>query len=249
MPSEPEPGKTYLLNLPVHPEDLLVVSAHMERFATARDEQLFDIEYRVQNAEKQWRWINSRETVFKRDSYGTPIKILGIAQDITARKIAFERIEIMSSHDSLTGLFNRSYFENEMSLLENSDQYPISLMMIDINELKKVNDSLGHTAGDALLKRTAGLLRDIFRSNDILVRLGGDEFAVIMPKTPASTEPVFNSRITRYLNAYNQDDKNLPISFAAGFATAEDKSCFKSLLKQADQQMYADKLAYKERSK
>lgn len=245
MPTEPQPGKINLLNLPVHPEDSPVVTAHLEQLSTSGTTQVSGIDYRVQNKENQWRWINCRDTIFERDPQGIPITILGIARDITDRKIAFEKIEVMSSHDSLTGLYNRAYFENTMGQLENSDQYPISLIIIDINDLKKVNDTLGHITGDELLKRTAVLLREIFRSNDVIVRLGGDEFAIILSKTPASTEAVFSSRIKKYLNDYNQNNKDLPIHFAAGFATAENKNCFNNLFKQADQRMYTNKMAYK----
>ncbi len=112
----------------------------------------------------------------------TSILLTGI-WSILERSDQINRIEHLSFHDSLTGLYNRRYFEEELKRLDNSKNYPLSLVMGDVDGLKSTNDSYGHLAGDELLKTVGKVLLNNVDNNDIVARWGGDEFVMIFPNT------------------------------------------------------------------
>lgn len=103
--------------------------------------------------------------------------------DITERKKSEEDIKYLSYHDSLTGLYNRMFFEEELKRLNTKRNLPLSIIMGDVNGLKLTNDVFGHTFGDMLLKKAAETLRTQCRADDIISRIGGDEFVILLPKT------------------------------------------------------------------
>ncbi|GAH95071.1 unnamed protein product, partial [marine sediment metagenome] len=103
----------------------------------------------------------------------------------------------LSFHDSLTGLYNRAYFEEELERYNFPRYYPLSIVSIDINGLKVVNDTFGHNQGDRLLQHLASLLTSISRKGDILSRVGGDEFAILLPSTPSQAALDFCQRIRK----------------------------------------------------
>ncbi len=187
---------------------------------------------------------------------GTPIIVDGeieggyvVYTDITERKKAEERIRYLSFHDKLTGLYNRTFLEEELQRLNTDRQLPIAIIMADLNGLKLVNDTYGHTVGDEMLKQAAEILRNSCRQEDILARWGGDEFVILLPQTsPAQAKHVCN-RIE--LNSQNQYLKDIPISLALGFAVKEEASevseaserDLEDTLKEAEDDMYKQKLA------
>src|SRR5262245_12813945 len=106
--------------------------------------------------------------------------VLVALQDITARKKAEEYLRYLGTHDVMTGLYNRAYFEEALSNLEADRHDPISFIIIDLNGLKAANDSLGHYAGDQLIRRTAEVLRACIDDGYFAARIGGDEFVIVM---------------------------------------------------------------------
>lgn|GEM_PF-1156032 len=172
-------------------------------------------------------------------------KITGVISDITELESYREKLEYMSLHDNLTGLYNRAFFEEELKRYAGSRDYPISIIMIDLNGLKLINDSLGHDKGDKLLRTCAEVLLRSIRTSDILARIGGDEFALLLPRTFYSDAEKIVKRIMENVEKYNATEAQdgLYLSLAIGYATAEsDNIDLKDVMKKADELMYRDKL-------
>ena len=151
------------------------------------------------------------------------------------RKRIEEKIRYLSFHDALTDLYNRAYFEEELKRYNFPRYYPLSVMMVDINGLKVINDTLGHYEGDKLLQHFASLLNSISRKGDVITRLGGDEFAILLPSTTSQEA----HRICERIRKICEEDSIKPIclrpSIALGDATQKGEyQNTEALLKEAD---------------
>jgi len=118
-----------------------------------------------------------------RDEKGSIKGVVVVFRDCTEKKEKQQKIEFLSYHDQLTGLYNRHFFEAELKRLDTDRNLPFTIAMIDVNGLKLTNDAFGHEAGDQLLQRVAQVLKQECRTDDIISRVGGDEFVVLLPKT------------------------------------------------------------------
>jgi diguanylate cyclase (GGDEF)-like protein/PAS domain S-box-containing protein len=238
-------GPSFLRHL-VHPNDAAMLDDHFDRFNTLPSGETLEIEYRLRDAAGEWRWINSRDTVFLRDTQGKPRQILSIAQDVTERKKVQEKLWYLSTHDALTGLYNRGYFHEEMTRYEKTRAFPISILIADLDNLKQTNDTSGHTAGDDLLRRAANVLRACFRPGEVIARVGGDEFAVLLEHTPSSAAQTILDRIQRIVGAESIANEGPQLGMSIGIATAEYAQPLLEIYKQADSQMYSDKVNRKQ---
>jgi len=158
------------------------------------------------------------------------------------RKRTDEKIRYLSFHDALTGLYNRAYFEEELKRYNSPRYYPLSVIMIDINGLKVVNDTFGHDQGDKLLQHLASLLNSISRKGDVVARLGGDEFVILLPSTTAEQVHDFHERIKKTCEEDNIKPIYLRPSIALGCVTQKGEyQNPETLLKEVDKRMYQDK--------
>ncbi len=174
----------------------------------------------------------------------------GIIEDITERKKYEEKLKYMSMHDKLTGLYNRALFEEEIKRLEDSREYPITIMSCDVDGLKIINDTIGHDKGDELLKTCSEILKKSLRKSDIIARVGGDEFALILPMTDEIKGEKIADRIEYNVNLYNKQNQSLPLSVSIGVTTVENKEMTLSkALQEADERMYHQKLIQKKSSR
>ncbi|MFW6312110.1 MAG: HD domain-containing phosphohydrolase, partial [Nanoarchaeota archaeon] len=149
-------------------------------------------------------------------------------------------IKYFGFHDTLTGLYNRDYIEEEIRRLNNSRQLPISIIMADVNGLKLINDTFGHNDGDQLLKKISITIDETSRQEDILGRWGGDEFLVILPNTSKKDVKNIVSRIKNNLKEKNY--KEIPLSVSFGYATKVDKEeDMEDIINAADRKMYNNK--------
>ncbi len=167
---------------------------------------------------------------------------LHFLMDVTDRKKAEVALEFRSNHDILTGLYNRQYFEQEMEKLQKSRRQPISILVLDMNGLKEINDTQGHAAGDELLLVSAEVIRKAFRPDDIVARIGGDEFVVILPSTNKETALKIVDRVKQVIHEFNELNPNSnQISFSVGFSSNETTENLRDVLRNADQDMYKQK--------
>ena len=124
-------------------------------------------------------------------------QVVVVVRNITERKQAEDRLRYLGFHDMMTGLYNRSFFEEELKRLDAKRQLPLSIIIGDIDGLKLVNDTLGHRKGDQLIVKVAGIIKKACRTEDIVCRWGGDEFAILLPKTDTETAEQICDRIRK----------------------------------------------------
>jgi diguanylate cyclase (GGDEF)-like protein len=163
-----------------------------------------------------------------------------MAVDLTRVTAALER---QARTDGLTGLANRRYFNEELDrACANARRHhtPLSLLILDIDEFKTVNDSLGHAAGDRILKTAAAVYNSSTRSGDLVARLGGDEFAIMLPHTTRSGANTLASQIQQALTR-SAADGGVRLTISIGAATADADADPDRLLYDADLDMYAHK--------
>ncbi|MDD2371150.1 MAG: GGDEF domain-containing protein [Firmicutes bacterium] len=166
-----------------------------------------------------------------------------IIDDLTDYKIIEERLQYLSFHDQLTGLFNRTYMEDIVNSIIKGDYNPVGIVVIDIDGLKLVNDNLGHAQGDALIINASKILNKSFRKSDIILRVGGDEFTVIMPFSDGKAVELASERVRKNLISYNKKNIKLPLSVSIGWSIGNiyDNDSVTATIKEADDQMYKEK--------
>ena len=166
----------------IHPDDRpsfeAALSAHL-----SGDADLLESEHRLLHEDGSYQWVLARGRVV-RDEDDRPHRMAGSITDITRRRRAEEQARHDASHDALTGLPNRPFFirhlAHAMQRSAKDSRYTYAILFLDLDRFKRINDSLGHTAGDELLKETACRLGGSVHPTDIVARLGGDEFVVLL---------------------------------------------------------------------
>ncbi|MBU0575988.1 MAG: sensor domain-containing diguanylate cyclase, partial [Proteobacteria bacterium] len=235
--------KSVLLSL--HPED-------RDKVKKARDESLApgstggEVEYRQIRPDGSLHWMHDRWSVIT-DETGNPVILEGIIRDNTEHKRLEEEMREMSFRDQLTELYNRRGFitlTEQQLKAANRAQRPMRLTFIDYDDLKWINDTLGHEEGDKALVDTANVLRQTFRESDIVARIGGDEFAVLSIDATDMNPEAFSKRLQQRIDEYNEKESR-PYKLAMSWGTAiydpESPMSLDKLMSSADDLMYAQK--------
>jgi diguanylate cyclase (GGDEF)-like protein len=170
-------------------------------------------------------------------------------QDITARKKAEEYLRYLGTRDVMTGLYNRGYFEETLIALEKQRKEPVSVIIADLNDLKQTNDTLGHQAGDKLIRRATEVLTAAFDAGQVVARIGGDEFIVILPDTTADGVTEYLKQIYILIGLNNKYYREPELSISIGIATSTSDMSLEKVIKQADDAMYRNKGDIKRRRK
>lgn len=209
---------------------------------------LHKLEYRMLHKDGSLRWILDQAKIMKRDGQGNPLRMCGTHTDITDRKNLELLLEQQAHIDHLTGLDNRRHFleKAEKELLRakryNSD---LSLLMVDIDNFKRINDTYGHKSGDMVLKRLATIFITSLRDVDIIGRIGGEEFAILLPETPMPEAIETAERLrTRVNEAGVPIEQGLPIKFTISVGVSSKTSQDMNvdlLLSLADKALYEAK--------
>ena len=227
----------------LHPEDReRVLAAHQRTHATG--EPLF-IEYRLRTSDGRYLWVQDEARVVT-DAYGSVLQ--GYLLDITARREAEEQLRHQAFHDALTGLANRALFTNRVEhalvLRSQLSRAEVAVLFLDLDDFKGVNDTLGHAAGDTLLRGVGVRLRDALSPSYTVARLGGDEFAVLIEEVagPASAVDAAERLVGCLQKPFDIEGREIFVSASVGIAlgtVADD------LLRAADVAMYRAKASGK----
>ena len=223
----------------IHPDDLQRVTHERRKTPSAHASN----EYRLVRPDRSVRWVHARTFPIANPSGKAPW-VVEIIEDVTQRREVQRQLVHLARHDALTGLPNRSFLYESLQealLRAEEDQLVVSVLLLDIDYFKNVNDTLGHTIGDALLREFAARLANCVRPGDTVGRLGGDEFAVIV-LTPANSNGAVDvaNRIRNSLQSpLVLEDKNISVTASIGIATyPTDTSDLEALIRYADAAMY-----------
>jgi diguanylate cyclase (GGDEF)-like protein/PAS domain S-box-containing protein len=237
----------------IHPEDRAKVREKL-RSARSGQDLLFESEHRLAHEDGRYLWVLMRGEV-TRGQEGAAVRIAGSLSDITQQKLAEERLRHDASHDELTGLPNRSTFmEHLRRLLErprrSGRDLKFAVLFLDFDHFKRINDSLGHLAGDQLLTAISRRLRECVRPGDIVARLGGDEFGIILDRLGDVTEA---TRVAERIHQVLRDPfdiQGLEVFITTSIGIAVGSRAYErpeDLLRDADTAMYRAKATGKGR--
>jgi diguanylate cyclase (GGDEF)-like protein/PAS domain S-box-containing protein len=222
----------------VHPDDLERIQNEFNKIVY-EDNASITVEYRYKCKDGDYKPIELTAVNLINN-----LAIQGVLlnyHDISERKRRQEEITFLSYHDQLTKLYNRRFYEEELKRLDTESNFPISIIMGDVNGLKLINDSFGHDMGDELLKKVSNAIKKACRSDDVIARLGGDEFVIILPRTDAyKTE-----QIIKRIKAATIEEKigSIDISVSLGWdLKISAEKDMHEVFKNAEDHMYKQKL-------
>jgi diguanylate cyclase (GGDEF)-like protein/PAS domain S-box-containing protein len=233
--TEPEFWERHL-----HPDDreraMSVTDAAIKALNSIR------IEYRFRIASGEYRWFSDVIRVLRK-SDGSGHRLVGVMIDITDQKRIEETLAYRASHDTLTGLLNREQLDIELERVHQLPE-PWALLFLDLNGFKDVNDGLGHSIGDEVLRIVAQRIASAIRPSDIVARFGGDEFCVLAAVGERDTAVTIARRLRSAVHgATTVGGHTLRLTVTVGIAYVAQDGSPETLLRQADTAMYTAKSA------
>lgn len=170
-------------------------------------------------------------------------QVMCLARDISERISIENKLEYYNIYDPLTGLYNRTYFEERLSHYDDPAYLPMGLVICDLNGLKLVNDTLGHSMGDTIIKESSRIVKSALSNYEEACRIGGDEFAIFFPNCNSTLLEKYKATLMDHLEAYNENHPKLPLSLSIGYSMKDTMDTdMESVFVAADNNMYHEKL-------
>jgi diguanylate cyclase (GGDEF)-like protein/PAS domain S-box-containing protein len=230
----------------IHPDDLQQAIDKTEAYLNGMTDSYVS-EFRIRCKDGSWKWVLGRGMLVSRTKDGKPLRMIGTHTDISAHKHSEAQIFRLAHYDQVTKLPNRILFldrlEQDIKNAKRNHQI-VTLLFLDLDHFKEVNDTLGHDIGDSLLKEAAQRLSDCVRDTDTVARLGGDEFTIILNNLDQqnNAEIVAQKILESIAKPFQLGGESVYISTSIGISVyPEDGLEVDILLKNADQAMYAAK--------
>lgn len=230
----------------VHPDDLAILIGDVQNYFSGNND-VYISEFRLRCKDGSWKWTLARGMTVSRSKDGKPVRMIGTHTDITNRKTSEAQVTHLAHYDQLTGLPNRvlflDRFRQDIKKAQRTGQ-TVTLMFLDLDKFKEVNDSLGHDMGDMLLKNVAQRLESCVRESDTVARMGGDEFTIILNdmNSQINIERIAQDILDKVTSPFHLADEVIHVSTSIGISNyPKDGSEVELLLKNADQAMYAAK--------
>jgi diguanylate cyclase (GGDEF)-like protein/PAS domain S-box-containing protein len=232
----------------LHPDDVRVFAEHWSRVRSADGERAACC-IRHRHKDGGYVWVETSVALLNDAEAGHVSGYVAVLRDVTARKEAEEQMRHMALHDALTGLPNRALFRDRLgqAIAQTARTHtPFAVLMCDLDRFKAINDSLGHPAGDILLRVVADRMRAALRPYDTVARLGGDEFAIVLSHLdePCFAASVADKLITAISKPIDLDGQTVEVGISVGFAVATERDVDPDeLFKRADIALYEAKAA------
>jgi diguanylate cyclase (GGDEF)-like protein/PAS domain S-box-containing protein len=236
----------------LHPEDYQKTMDAMLDHLYGKS-SVYEIEYRIKTKEGSYKWYYDRGKITKYDDSGKPLLIAGIVFDITEKKemqldleVKNKLLDYQSSTDGLTMVSNHrvliEHLKDEM-VIALQEKLPLSIVMFDIDDFKRVNDTKGHVYGDTVLIAVADIMQKSVRESDLVGRYGGEEFMILFPKINLEDATAISERIRQSIQKYYiNDDIKITISGGVQEYNGESLSDF---IHSADTNLYKAKISGK----
>lgn len=224
-----------------HPEDLEAIVASHERI-TEREERPTSVRYRIRKADGSYTWFETTSKTIAEDG-----RIICVSRDVTQAVELERRLDELTRLDSLTRLPNRrAFMERAAEEIARARRYgrPLSLVALDVDHFKTINDTFGHEGGDRTLLALAKALQSCSRQTDLPARIGGEEFMVLLPDTAAEGARVFAERIRvalAELSVEASDQRRIRFTASLGVSTFDGTKDLTDVLRQADEALYRAK--------
>ncbi|TVO67205.1 EAL domain-containing protein [Denitromonas ohlonensis] len=232
----------------IHPADQQRVSSLLQQHLSGHTPH-FESEHRMVRADDTTVWVRERGQVVRRDKQGAPLRFIACMQDITEQRVAQEHIRHMATHDTLTGLPNRTLLTDRLDRAMSRARRMgnrVAVVFMDLDHFKTVNDTLGHPIGDLLLIAVAGRMMPHLRETDTISRQGGDEFVILLPELASAADAAHVcEKLQREMDEpVTLDGRSLRISVSMGVALfPDDGNSVETLLQKADVALYQVKNA------
>ncbi|MBK5247410.1 MAG: diguanylate cyclase, partial [Peptostreptococcaceae bacterium] len=226
-----------------HPDDM-VENLRLRELVLSGEITGFNMRKRYYKSDRKIIWINLTVTLLDSINESNPKEICMI-EDMSKQIEREEKILYLSNVDSLTDVYNRSFFETEKIRLDVERQLPLSVIVFDIDGLKLINDTFGYSSGDKLLKAAGNIIKKCCRVEDIICRVGGDEFFILLPQTTELESGNICARIQCFAESHEVtfEDSCLKLSLSMGYSTKTlGNEDFSEIITNAENSMRRKKL-------